>query len=144
MKDINIREAKEADYKQLMELYNGFVGEVRYSGDDQDSFKEALASPNNYIYVAIDKSKLVGFVTFSVRTVVRYPKPIAEMDEFYVLPDYRRRGLGTRLMETVLNKAAELGCYRMFIETHYQHKPAQKLYEKMKFTNYGYHFIKDL
>jgi GNAT superfamily N-acetyltransferase len=144
MSDVIIREAKEGDYKELMKLYNDFVDENRYSEGKEDSFEEVLVSTENFIYVAEDDGKLVGFVTFSIRWVVRYPRPIAEMDELFVLPKYRRKGLGSKLMEIILEKAAELGCYRMFIESHYKYEPAQKLYEKMEFTNYGHHFVKDL
>ena len=141
---IVIREAGEGDYKNLMKLYDEFVEEDRYSTGKEDSFQEVLASTENFISVAEDKGKLVGFVTFSMRWVVRYPTPIAEMDELYVKPEYRRQGLGSKLVEAILKKAAELGCSRMFIDTHIKHEAAQKLSEKMGFTHYGHHFVRDL
>lgn len=144
MEVVRIREVEKKDYQKLMKLYNAFVGDERYSLKGSDSFEEVMASENNYVYVAEDKGNLVGFVSFSVRTVIRYPKPIAEMDELYVTPTYRQKKLETRLIETILKKAGDLGCHRMFIETHYKHDLAHKLYEKLEFTNYGYHFIKDL
>jgi GNAT superfamily N-acetyltransferase len=52
--------------------------------------------------------------------------------------------MGMKLIQTVLDKAQKLGCYRLFVETAYQWKAAHQLYEKMGFTNYGYHFIKNL
>ena len=139
-----IRSVKESDYKNLMQLYNGFVGEDRYSKYNNDSFSKVIKSKNNFIYVAEENKQLIGFVSFSVRLVVRYAKPIAELDELFVLPEYRGKGIGKSLMNKILDKAKELNCYRLFIETHYNHKAAHKLYEKLSFTNYGYHFIKNL
>ncbi len=146
MEDVTIREAEDRDYDQLMKLYNFFVDDDRYDSKQEDSFSEVLQTGANYVYVAEDEEKkqLVGFAAFSVRRVIRYPKPIAELDELFIAPAYRRKQLGKKLVDTCLKKAAEIGCYRMFIETHYQHDIAHKLYEKMEFTNYGYHFIKDL
>lgn len=141
---MTIRRAKASDYKKLIDLYNGFVGENRYSKYDNDSFGKVIKSKNNFVYVSEENYKMVGFVTFSVRLVIRYPKPIAELDELYVLPEYRRKGVGQKLMEKILSKAKELNCYRLFIESHYEHKSAHKLYGKLNFTNYGYHFIKNL
>lgn len=141
---MNIREAKQSDYHELMGLYNLFVGEDRYSRYDNDSFIKILNTQNNYIFVAEDSGKLVGFITFSIRDVVRYPKPIAELDELFVLSDYRQKGAGKMLMERVEDKAKKLGCYRMYIESHYDHKTAHIFYEKLGYTNYGYHFIKNL
>jgi GNAT superfamily N-acetyltransferase len=141
---MKIRIAKESDYENLMNLYNKFVGNDRYSKLDNDSFKKVITNKNNFIFVAEDNSKLIGFATFSVRLVVRYPKPIAELDELFVDENYRRAGVGKMLMNMILDKAKELGCYRLFIESHYDHKGAHKFYESLGFTNYGYHFIKNL
>lgn len=141
---MTIREAKKSDYKELMTLYNGFVESDRYSKYNNDNFDKVRKSENNFIYVVEDGDKLVGFVSFSVRLVVRYPKPIAELDEIYVVPAFRRKGVGKILMHRVLSKAKELNCHRLFIESHYKHEAAHKFYENIGFTNYGYHFIKDL
>jgi len=141
---MQIREAKKEDYERLMELYNGFVESDRYSKHDNDSFERTLNDRGCHIYVAEENDKTIGFVTFSVRNVVRYPKPIAEGDELYVKPEYRGKGYGKQLMQHILNKAKELNCQRMFLESHYKHETAHKMYESLGFTNYGYHFIKDL
>jgi ribosomal protein S18 acetylase RimI-like enzyme len=141
---MRIRRAIHSDYQDLMILYNGFVNEDRYSRLDNDSFDQVIRSKTNYIFVAEDKGRIVAFVAFSVRNVVRYPKLIAEIDEIFVSISYQRKGLGVRLMDAVESKAKELDCHRIFIESHYDHKPAHKFYEKLGYTNYGYHFIKNL
>ena len=141
---MNIRKAKQSDYRELMGLYNLFVGEDRYSKFDNDSFSRVLDSQNNFIFVAEDLGKLIGFASFSVRNVVRYPKPIAELDEIFVQPEYRQKGVGTMLMQQVEDRARELDCYRLFIESHYDHKAAHLFYERLGYTNYGYHFIKNI
>jgi GNAT superfamily N-acetyltransferase len=141
---MTIRPVSEKDYRELILLYNAFVGSDRYSKFDNDSFQKVIKSENNFVYVAEDKGKLVGFAAFSVRFVIRYPKPIAELDELFVSAEYRRHGLGKQLMDTVMQKAAALGCYRLFIESHYKHTGAHKFYEALGFANYGYHFIKNL
>jgi len=141
---MTIREVKKSDYKDLMQLYNGFVNSDRYSKHNNDSFEKVRKSNNNFIYVAEDNGKLIGFATFSVRLVIRYPKPIAELDELYVVPTFRRKSVGKMLMYKVLSKAKELNCHRLFIESYYKHEAAHKFYETLGFTNYGYHFIKDL
>ena len=141
---MKIRQAEEADYQKLMSLYNLFVGEDRYSKLDNDSFAKVLKSPNNFIYIAEENKQFVGFVSFSVRLAVRYPKPIAELDELYVLPEFRKKGVGKLLMNQIESKAKELNCYRIFIESHYSHKVAHQFYEKLEYKNYGFHFIKNL
>lgn len=141
---MQIRLVRELDYKLLMQLYNDFVGSDRYSKLDNDSFKKVLNNYNNFVFVAEENGKLVGFAAFSVRDVIRYPKPIAELDELFVYSDYRQKGLGKKLMQQVEEKAKELNCYRIFIESRFDYKTAHKFYEDLGYTNYGYHFIKNL
>lgn len=141
---MEIREATKSDYQELMKLYNDFVGQKRYSKLDNDSFYIVLVNDNNYIYVAEEGNDLVGFATFSVRDVIRYPKPIAELDELFVSPEYRKKGVGKKLMQQIEEKAKKLNCYRLFIESHYDHKAAHFFYKALGYTNYGYHFIKNL
>ena len=141
---MQIRLAVDSDYVPLMKLYNEFVGSDRYSGHDNDSFKTVLHSSQNLLYVAEEKEVLVGFASFSIRNVVRYPKPIAELDELFVDPKYRKKGLGKLFMQTIEEKAKELDCYRIYIESHYDHKAAHSFYESLGYTNYGYHFIKNI
>ena len=141
---MSIRKVKQEDYEELMALYNGFVGEDRYSKHDNDSFEKVLGSPNNHIFVAEEDEKIIGFVTFSIRDVVRYPKPIAELDELFVGIPYQKKGVGHKLMKQVEKAAKKRNCYRMFIESAYRHESAHKFYEKLGYKNYGSHFIKNL
>ncbi|MFC1626781.1 GNAT family N-acetyltransferase [Patescibacteria group bacterium] len=137
---MNIRQAKLNDYDQLIPLLNGFVGEDRYSKKDFDSFETVITSQNNHLFVAEEQNVLVGFVTFSVRYVIRYPRPIAELDELFVNNSQRKKGIGKALLQQVIKTAQKKDCYRLYIESHYQHKVAHKLYEASGFENYGYHF----
>lgn len=141
---MKIRKAELEDYAQIMSLFNQFVGSDRYSKNDNDSFGKVLRSSNNYVFVAQDNDSLIGFVTFSVRNVIRYPKPIAELDELFVSPKYRKIGLGRQLVKKTEQLAKELNCYRVYVESHYDHKEAHKFYETLGYKNYGFHFIKNL
>ena len=142
---MTIRRAKLTDYKALIPLLNDFVGEDRYSRCGDDSFKKVLKSKDNYIYVAqLPKTGIIGFATFSVRLVVRYPRPIAELDELYVAPAFRRQGIATKLLNTIIVKAKKLSCHRIYIGSGLKRQSAHKLYEKNGFIVHGYHFVKNL
>jgi len=141
---VKIREARKTDYEALMTLYNGFVGEDRYSRHDNDSFHTVLENSNNYIYPAEDGGELIGFAAFSVRDVVRYPQPIAEVDEIFVSVWNQKKAVGRKLMEKMEGRARELNCYRIFIEFAFEHEGVHIFYEALGYTKYGYHFIKNL
>ena len=142
--DILIRKVIKEDYQPLMELYNLFVGDGRYSKHTSDSFNSVLTNSSNRIFVAEREKVVIGFAAVSFRRVVRYPKPIAELDELFVKKEQRKMGVGKLLLNVVINEAKKRDCYRVYIESAYTHKEAHMLYEKNGFTNYGYHFFKNL
>ncbi len=139
---MKIRLAKLSDYEELINLYNLFVGKKRFSTKNNDSFEKVLDSSNNFVFVAEENNKLVGFTTFSIRLVIRYPKPIAELDELFIIEEYRKHGIGKKLMEAVEEKAKALDCLNMFIESVYDRTAAHEFYESLGYKNEGYHFKK--
>lgn len=139
-----VRSATQSDYEQLIRLYSAFVGDDRYSKPDNDSFEQVLNSQSNFVFVAAKAEKLIGFASFSIRFVIRYPTAIAELDELYVAPDYRDHGIGRALMDEVEKTAKEHGCRRVFIESAYKHLAGHKFYVAAGYQNYGYTFLKDL
>lgn len=141
---MQIRKAEASDYEQVMQLYNLFIGEDKYSRHDNDSFQKVLASESNYIFVAEEEGKLIGFATCSMRYIIRYPHPVSQLDELFVLAEYRRHGLGKQLVEKVEQTAKENGCSLMYIESGYDRKEAHVFYEKVGYTNNGYYFKKSL
>ncbi len=79
-------------------------------------------------------------MTYTVRTVIRYPKPILEIEELYVNPDFRRHGLGRKLMEHVLEYAKSLSCQYMFLASDKKRTEAHEFYKALGFDEYAHHF----
>lgn len=141
---IIIRKAVKTDYETLMSLYNQFVGEDRYSKHTGDSFNTVLTNSSSRIYVAEKNGILIGFATVSFRRVVRYPKPIAELEEIFVHEEYRKTGIGKLLLNTIIIESQKKGCYRLYIESAHSHKVAHLFYKNNNFTEYGLHFFKNV
>jgi GNAT superfamily N-acetyltransferase len=141
---MEIRPAKQLDHNELIKLYTLFVGDDRYSKGNGDSFIKVLRDHNSYIYVATHSEQLIGFATLSIRNVVRYSKPIAELDELFVLEKYRKHGIGKKLIETIEKKTKDLNCKGIFIQSGKDLKTAHLFYEKLGYTKRGYYFTKDL
>jgi len=143
-KDVLIRKAVKTDYEDFMALCNQFVGEDRYSKHTSDSFHNVLTNSSNRIFVAVKDTNLIGLATVSFRRVVRYPKPIAELDELYVKDEYRKIGVDRLLMDAIINESKKKGCYRIYIESGYKLTGAHAFYKSIGFIDYGLHFYKVL
>ncbi|MDP2860241.1 MAG: GNAT family N-acetyltransferase [bacterium] len=138
---MKIRKATKGDYEKVIELYADFVNQPdRYKNLDNDSFLKTLEIPNSHIYLAETENKIVGFIAFSERTVIRYPKPIVEVEEFYVVPDLRRQGIGKRLMEKAIALAQKNNCQYIFLASSKDRVPAHKFYKALGFDEYAFHY----
>jgi ribosomal protein S18 acetylase RimI-like enzyme len=136
-----IRRARKGDYNEVIRLYGQFVNNPkRYSKYDADSFFKLLNARNAYIYVAEIQNKIVGFITFSVRNVLRYEKPILEVEELYVIPEKRRKGIGRKLLEIALNHARN--CEYVCLASGKKWKDGHKFYSALGFDQYAYHYRK--
>jgi ribosomal protein S18 acetylase RimI-like enzyme len=139
--NIKIRLATSKDYQPLLRLYASFVRQpTRYQKLDNDSFHNVLENPNSFIYLATSHQRIVGFIAFSTRTVVRYPKPIVEIEEFYVVPELRRKGIGKQLMQPALDYSGHHGCQYIFLASSKDRLPAHKFYKSFKFDEYAFHY----
>src|SRR4051812_3159345 len=69
-----------------------------------------------------------GFSTFAA-------KPLINIHDLAVLPEYRGRGIGRRLLEAVERKARELGCCKLTLEVQEKNRKAKGVYEAAGFTD---------
>jgi PhnO protein len=139
---MKIRAAKKSDYKELMRLYDGFIEKPRYSKPGNDSFAKVMADPNTEILVAEEKGELIGFISFRARYVVRYKKPIGEVEELFVSENYRKQGIGGKLIKKIEQVAKKFKCQRIYIESRFSRKTAHKFYVNLGYKKFGYYFLK--
>ncbi|HKJ93907.1 MAG TPA: ribosomal protein S18-alanine N-acetyltransferase, partial [Longimicrobiales bacterium] len=62
----------------------------------------------------------------------------AELGDIAVDPEWRRRGIGARLLEHVLAHAAELGVRELYLEVRESNRDAQRLYDRYGFRVVGH------
>ena len=141
---MNIRDATIADYEPVMELYNLFVKEKRFKNADDDSFNEVIHEASAYLWVAEFENEIIGFIAFSVRSVVRKPRPILEVDELFVNPLHRRKGVAKKFFINMEKLAKQNNYYMISIESDLDRKDAHVFYESMGYEKAGYSFKKVL
>ncbi|MBI2134111.1 GNAT family N-acetyltransferase [Candidatus Woesearchaeota archaeon] len=136
---IKIRQATKKDREELLKLYEGLSTKPKkYLNAKNDSFLKVLAEPNAYIDLATINNEIAGFIAYSIRHVVRYPKPILEIEEFYVKQVHRRKGIGRKLVENVQKFANKKKAQYIFISSSKERKAAHLLYKAAGFEEYGF------
>lgn len=77
----------------------------------------------------------VGFAYLTLRPSPYYDGSVAMLEELYVAPAHRGRGLGTQVMERVLSEIRKRGAGEMQINVDEVDAGARRFYERHGFTN---------
>ena len=72
---------------------------------------------------------LVAFENFSTFTV----RPMVNIHDLVVLPEFRGLGIGRKLMDTIEVRAREKGCSRISLEVRHDNVKAQTLYVSLDY-----------
>ena len=83
---------------------------------------------NNAIGIA---NCFIGFSTFAAR-------PLINISDLAVLPDYREQHTGRRLLEAVERKARKIGCCKLTIEVQENNHRARHVYDTVGFSQAVY------
>lgn len=96
-----------------------------------DCYRADLKKKEVLLFVAIFDEKLCGYI------YARLITPEVEIFNIAVLPDFRNRGVGKKLLENVLKTAAENGCRNCWLEVRESNETARKFYERLDFKSVG-------
>ena len=119
MPEIIIREIEEVDLK------NGFLETLdflRNTGDlDKNKANEILKkikqNPNHIIYVAIDNKKIVGSTTLLIeQKFIHDGGFVGHIEDVVVRKDCEGKGIGIKLVTSLLERAKEKNCYKTILD----------------------------
>jgi ribosomal protein S18 acetylase RimI-like enzyme len=89
---------------------------------------EFFADPRHHLAVALERELVVGFAS-AVRYVHPDKPPELWINEVGVALSHQRQGLGSRLLEALLQHGGTLGCVQAWVLTSPTNGGAQRLYE---------------
>ncbi len=96
--------------------------------------KESINNDKVLLLVAEASNKLVGVLRAELRDRLFYDPPVAGVIvDFYLLPEYRRHGLGKRMIEEATQRLKKMGAQIIIAEFPMQNKIASSFYEKLGF-----------
>lgn len=79
--------------------------------------------------------RATGFALVSLRPTPYFDGPLMQLEELYVLPELRDRGLGTRLLEEVVSCARAAGSEEVHIGVDEVDTDTRRFYERHGFVN---------
>ncbi len=144
-KKIIFREARESDVDALVDLIvrlkrlnEEFDAMLKVRDDIRERAKtyitNALKDKNSLVLVAEYNNKVIGVLKADIRERF-FNDPAIEgyIIEFYIMPEYRKQGLGTELLQLAIEKLKQRGAQIIAAEFPSQNKIAVEFYAKQGF-----------
>ncbi|CEN38669.1 GNAT family N-acetyltransferase [Capnocytophaga cynodegmi] len=88
-----------------------------------------------YIALCTDENKIVGMATMAVYDVISGRK--AWIEDVVVSSNYRKKGIGERLTQFLIEKAKELEVNMLLLYSNPKREAAHRLYKRMGFLEKG-------
>lgn len=90
-----------------------------------------------------DKDNVVGRAFLYLIYNDLHGKPYGLLEDVFVDEDYRGKGIGTKLVQVVIEEAKKRKCYKLVGTSRHSRTELHKWYEKLGFENYGLEFRMD-
>jgi GNAT superfamily N-acetyltransferase len=95
--------------------------------------KVVLDPALGFVLLARDNSRIIGVAYVATILSVEHCGLVAWLEELYVIPKHRSRGIGTALLTAVLERARGTGVVAMDLEIDSGHSRAESLYRRFGF-----------
>ncbi len=142
---MKVRNATVEDFGRICEL-------LQQLWPDKTLDKRALKTVMNralessqdiYLCAEVDGA-VTGFCSLAIRNSLWQEARIGTIAEMVVDEAYRKRGVGTALLGTIVDKARQKGCRRVELDSAFHREAAHRFYEKAGFEKRAYLFSKEL
>jgi GNAT superfamily N-acetyltransferase len=132
-----MRRAGPEDISLLVQLMDDFYAEGGYRLDRAratDAFAAVISDERlGYVWIIQAGQVSAGHVVVTVKYAMEYGGLIACLDDLYVGPQWRNRGLATASLQEVREFCRAAGIRALTVEVGFDNGPAQKVYRRIGF-----------
>ena len=130
---LEIRAALATDKQRWFILWQGYLDfyKTELSTEQSELTWQRILDPefNMKCAVAIDDGLIVGFTTYSLQNSTWSENGHCYLEDLFVDPAMRGKGVGRALIEYVKSYAIENNCSRLYWNTDEDNATARKLYD---------------
>ena len=136
-----VRQAKEQDIPRIIELYR----QLAFNPPPEDTpmpspeeyirvFREMSDNPGYELLVAEEDGEILGSTVLAVLPGMAHGvSPFAVVEYVIVDEKYRRQGIGKLLMDYVIMRSREAGCYKIMLTSDRRREQAHDFYRSLGF-----------
>lgn len=111
---LSVREARESEYKQMIEMFREMAQFQNASEKMTNTVEKMRAERDIFrcLVAATDDGRIVGYAVCFYAYYTWTGKSLY-MDDLYVKDDFRKQGVGRRLIQAVIEYAKANGCHKV-------------------------------
>ena len=131
MTDIKLRKAEPADFEKILGMIKE-LAEFEKSSDQFTNTVERMTAEKDFFncfMIETPEREAVGHVVYYYCYYTWTGKALY-MDDLYIKPEYRGQGIGSRVLDRIINLAKETGCHKIRWQVLEWNTPAINLYKK--------------
>ena len=109
-----------------------------FGEEGTEYFRDKISKENSCAFIAIIDNEIVGYLVGWITKAGDYRNisQIAELENMFVLEQYRNLGIGTKLCEEFINWCKLKGIKRIKVVASAQNTKAINFYKQNKFSDY--------
>jgi len=146
--EVELRKAEEQDLPSVLPVYAQLGqddGRILPLEQARIIFARMLDYPDYQLYVAVVRGEIVGaFALLVMDNLGHLGAPSGVLEDVVVREDWRRRGIGQKMLEFALNYCKSRGCYKLALSSNFHREEAHRFYERLGFRKHGYSFVVEL
>jgi GNAT superfamily N-acetyltransferase len=135
--DVTIRLIRYDELDNLLELYRHLHADdpvLPVTSDVEQLWQRILADSRLRYVVADLAGRIVSTCTVAIiPNLTRGARPYALIENVVTHPDFRRRGIGTRMLRAALEMAWEVDCYKAMLLTGRKDEATLNFYQQAGF-----------
>jgi len=130
-----VRKATKADIPQLLELYRELQPDDSPIGSAEATVVWEKATNNGVAYfIAENRGNIVASCYIAIiPNLTRQCSPIGFIENVVTAAEYRRLGIGRKLLKKAIEYAKAEGCYKVTLQSGIKRSEAHKFYESVGF-----------
>ena len=133
-RDVEVRQATVDDLDLIVPLFDSYRQFYRQPSDTEQARRfllDRFRHNQSVIFLAFAGDAAIGFTQLYPSFSSGAMSPIFILNDLFVVPEARKRGAGSALIDAAAEHGRRVGAVRLVLSTEVTNTTAQSLYEKI-------------
>lgn len=139
---IHIQRAVESDVTAVYDFLCALEEEKFDFNVFREIFIRNIKNPDCHYFMAFDATECVGYASVHAQWLLHHCGKVGEIQEMFVVPQYRSKGVGSLLMEHLMQVAEREGFKILEVTANKKRVDTHRFYERKGLLQTHFKFVK--